>query len=466
MRQRNWLELSRKLVDRYDMDFEVSQLQFALGEYSLSYYGMGVLATTQYPNPFLLTMSGVTLGGTVGNGIAYDPNGQLVRIDTSSPSTKTFVCAASHPSLARWDLLVIRYKKTGNTPIPKPSDPISTVNLNLSDDFELAVLTGTPSGSPAYPVKGTGDIILAGLRVPAGATLGTQIILDLSVRDIARAGIAQLPVFEQEVPAGTVDGSNKVFTLSKMPTDPKSVIVILDSLALPLTDYTLINQTITFVTAPAVGQQPYAYYTVESPTSQNPLEGTQEIPSGIVDGVNDTFNLLGKPMNNKSTMVFVDGTIVPGDQWALEQSLFQASIKFLPGFIPVTGQAISVYYFVNAASSGSGPVINTSGGYTVLGKPIAMQINPTIGLIVTPDQRQLKYVRSVSGYQVVTANPQIAAGNVIGQELLMFGTSDTDYPEFNHGNGLSLNGAAKIKNGSSLSLVWDGSIWIEVCRSL
>ena len=86
MDKRNWLKLARKRVDRYDMDYSFGALQAALGEASLSFFGEGVLITTQYPNPFPITMSGSSLGGSVGNGIGYDPQGQITKITPDSPA--------------------------------------------------------------------------------------------------------------------------------------------------------------------------------------------------------------------------------------------------------------------------------------------------------------------------------------------------------------------------------------------
>lgn len=65
--------------------------------------------------------------------------------------------------------------------------------------------------------------------------------------------------FKEEVPAGTVDGVNKTFTLSATPGD--IVSLTLNSRPLKLTtDYTFSGSTITLVTAPAFGQELNAIY--------------------------------------------------------------------------------------------------------------------------------------------------------------------------------------------------------------
>jgi hypothetical protein len=68
--------------------------------------------------------------------------------------------------------------------------------------------------------------------------------------------------FEQEIPVGTVNGSNKVFTMSEAPHTPKSVIVLLNSLVqYQVSNYTVdTSGVITFVEAPVLGQEPYVFY--------------------------------------------------------------------------------------------------------------------------------------------------------------------------------------------------------------
>jgi len=68
--------------------------------------------------------------------------------------------------------------------------------------------------------------------------------------------------FEQEVPLGTVNGSNKIFTLSKTPHSTKAVIVLINSqVQYQVSNYTVDSSgTVTFVTAPVLGQEIYVFY--------------------------------------------------------------------------------------------------------------------------------------------------------------------------------------------------------------
>jgi hypothetical protein len=58
-----------------------------------------------------------------------------------------------------------------------------------------------------------------------------------------------------EIPSGAINGSNTVFTLAETPVENEAVDVFLDGLKqIPGTDYSVSGVTITFTTAPAVGQ--------------------------------------------------------------------------------------------------------------------------------------------------------------------------------------------------------------------
>jgi len=69
--------------------------------------------------------------------------------------------------------------------------------------------------------------------------------------------------FTQEIPSGTINGSNVTFTLAFTPTTSPSVILYLDGITLIQgggQDYTISGATITMATAPATGQKLYASY--------------------------------------------------------------------------------------------------------------------------------------------------------------------------------------------------------------
>ena len=68
-------------------------------------------------------------------------------------------------------------------------------------------------------------------------------------------GGVRMPTYIDETPNGAINGSNVTFTLSTAPKQ-NSEIVRLNGLVMELTeDYTFVNRTITFVTAPVTGSR-------------------------------------------------------------------------------------------------------------------------------------------------------------------------------------------------------------------
>lgn len=64
----------------------------------------------------------------------------------------------------------------------------------------------------------------------------------------------------------------------------------------------------------------------------------------------------------------------------------------------------------------------------------------------------------------ITANPQIAAGSIVGQQLIIIGRHDTGTLQLDDGTGLSLNGPWIGGADDVIHLIWDGTNWTEVAR--
>ena len=80
------------------------------------------------------------------------------------------------------------------------------------------------------------------------------------------------------------------------------------------------------------------------------------------------------------------------------------------------------------------------------------------------DFEQIVFVNSASGEVDVTSNPQITAGTIVGQKLMVVGTSNDNFILLEDGNGLSLNGQWRSFANSALSLFWNGTVWSETSR--
>lgn len=187
----------------------------------------------------------------------------------------------------------------------------------------------------------------------------------------------------------------------------------------------------------------------------------KEVPSGLVNGVNDTFTFSDLAIDGSSVWVFVDGVYrLSGINFTL--GVTQSSIQFTSD-IPVTGQVVEVHYFKKLGSVVApvqDPALQPSGSIAT-----PNIITAGGGVSTTADQRQYQFVVSSGGAVTVTVNPQIQAGSIIGQELILEGTSDTDYPILNDGSGVALNGALQLKNEKKAYLVWNGLKWSEISRT-
>ena len=103
------------------------------------------------------------------------------------------------------------------------------------------------------------------------------------------------------------------------------------------------------------------------------------------------------------------------------------------------------------------------------GTPVA--ITAIGGISVLGAQRELQFIQGSGGAVSISATPPIAAGTVVGQELVLVGCSASNTVTFDTATGVSLNGPIVMGSalagggaGAVLSLVWDGTTWDEVAR--
>jgi hypothetical protein len=189
----------------------------------------------------------------------------------------------------------------------------------------------------------------------------------------------------------------------------------------------------------------------------------QETPTGLVNGTNDTFTFSDVAISMASVSVYIDGLQSFGT-YSFTQGITNSTITFSAGNIPQVGQSIAVQFYTSnipivPPPSNAGALVITGS----LGTPSS--ISSAGGLTVSnTNQRMYQFINSTGGAQIITATPQISASTVIGAELIIRGTSNTNYPIFNDGNGLDLNGSIALQAGNQIYLVWDGSNWSEVSR--
>ncbi len=86
------------------------------------------------------------------------------------------------------------------------------------------------------------------------------------------------------------------------------------------------------------------------------------------------------------------------------------------------------------------------------------------GILAPTAPRMTYFIQGSGGAVDVSANPQMAAGTFVGQEAILIGRSDTNTVFLEDGTGLDLNGPWLGGASSVLSLVYDGTNWVERSR--
>ena len=72
----------------------------------------------------------------------------------------------------------------------------------------------------------------------------------------------------------------------------------------------------------------------------------------------------------------------------------------------------------------------------------------------------INFVEGSGGAVTVSANPQIQAGTINGQRLMLIGRNDTNTITLNDGTGLNTGGLTLLlKAGTVVEFVWDGTEW-------
>lgn len=182
------------------------------------------------------------------------------------------------------------------------------------------VPTGTPNGTltdftiAQSPITGTLRVFVNGIRQKVtddytftGTTItfvsapltGDKIQVDYKI-NTGDFSTGSCSFIDEEVPVGTVDGSNKTFTLASAPVTG-SLKLFRDGQLLTGggADYTLTTNSIAFVSAPVTGSVLRAYYKSAVSTAGNAdlLDG-QHAPTGTIVGTTDTQTLTNKTLTN------------------------------------------------------------------------------------------------------------------------------------------------------------------------
>jgi hypothetical protein len=146
----------------------------------------------------------------------------------------------ANASTARTNLALGNVTNTSDA--NKPVSTAQQTALDLKADLASPTLTGTPSAPTASPGTNTSQLATTAFVTAAISATG---------------GLGNNNFVDRETPAGTINGSNTVFTLANTPV-AGSEHVLLDGIERDPgagNDYTISGVTITFATAPISGRK-------------------------------------------------------------------------------------------------------------------------------------------------------------------------------------------------------------------
>ncbi|HTB18998.1 MAG TPA: hypothetical protein VK708_12835 [Bryobacteraceae bacterium] len=154
---------------------------------------------------------------------------------------------------------------------------------------------------------------------------------------------ASTTFFDDEIPSGTINGTNVGFILANVPNPSTSLALYRNGLLLTQgRDYTLLANAITFVTGaiPQPNDVLAAYYRL---AVSIPGVGfvDQQTPAGTVNGVNGVFTLAQTPAPTASLAVYRNGLLMTA---GVDYTLGGAVITFMTGLVPQTGDTLSCSY--------------------------------------------------------------------------------------------------------------------------
>lgn len=215
---------------------------------------------------------------------------------------------------------------------------------------------------------------------------------------------------------------------------------------------------------------------------------------GYVSGVTSSIQT---QLNGKSTSTLTNGHIFIGNASNIAQdqnvtgdiAITNAGVTSYSGTVPIgkggTGQttANAALNALLPSQSGAANKVLTSDGTNTSWAPgfsistfgtmasprslaAATGITSGAGHMSTTANKQVVIIQNANSYyEAVSANPQIQAGTILGQEMRIVCASSTAIFSLSDGNGLSLNGDWYPKQNGTLDLYWNGSVWAENTRS-
>lgn len=334
--------------------------------------------------------------------------------------------------------------------------------LNTNGDYyqKTGATTWTLIGNllgPAGPAGAAGAAGAAGPGVPTGGTAG-QVLSKIDGTDFNTQWVNQ-----------TGGGSS--------PTTTKGDMIVHDSSADQRLPVGTNGQVLVADSTQALGVK-WAPAPAGSPlTTKGDLY--------VYDTANDRL-----PVGTDGQILTADSTQTTGMKWATPASGFANPMTTLgdlmfedatPTAARLAGNTSATKKYLSQTGTGAVSAAPTWSQPTfseLSGSPSVSQVHTVTGSTGVPQSItaaggisttaaipfQTQFIKGSGGAVSVTANPQIVAGTVVGQMLILIGTDDVNTVTIADGNGLSLNGDMTFLNHSAMTLLWDGTVWSELSR--
>lgn len=217
--------------------------------------------------------------------------------------------------------------------------------------FQISDVLGLTAALNVRPTLGTGFTPSRAALINASGSLDGVIgnlsdcvHVDGSAGPCGTSAVNASAAFvDGEIPSGTINSSNAVFTLATAPDPPSSLTLFRNGLLLRQgTEYALSGAGITFSNPaiPTAGDVLLAGYRVTVNLSGITFVDS-EIPSGALDGVNTVFLLAKTPNPVSSIALYRNGIRL---KMTLDYSVSGNSIAFLPGLAPQAGDTLQCSY--------------------------------------------------------------------------------------------------------------------------
>ncbi len=179
------------------------------------------------------------------------------------------------------------------------------------------------------------------------------------------SGATNANFVDSEIPGGSINGLNTVFTLANTPALAADVTLYRNGiLQANGMDYTLAGNTVTFSNsgAPQTGDELLAYYRIPG-TGVAANFADDEIPTGTIDGTNVSFLLANTPTPTGSLKLFKNGTLL---QQGVDYTVLNQTVTFVnSAATPVSGDSLCAYYRITILN----PNTSASRGESVPARP-------------------------------------------------------------------------------------------------